>query len=193
MIRDATLLDLIRSGAVRISPLNMNDIQPVSYDVHLGSNALVFQRQATTPIDLLSGPPKMNSVCIPQRHEEPVHLRPGGFLLGEVLENLVLASDVAAILHGKSTLGRIGLFVHVTAGLVDPGWGMDAPDAGHLTVELFNASPRPIRLWAGMPIGQLEFTLLDGPVRRTYGHVDLKSHYALSQRVRGSAGFKEEP
>lgn len=189
MIRDMQLFRLLIEGRVRITPLNFDDVQPVSYDVHLGPHALAFSNKVVTPIDLLDGPPEMEPVSIPMRDQPPEYLPPGGFLLGEVYENLILDADIGVTLHGKSTTGRIGLFVHVTAGLVDPGWGKLAPESGHLTVELFNASPRPIRLWEGMPIGQLEFQILDRPVERPYGDKYLRSHYAVSRGVRGSAGF----
>ncbi|MCL2324395.1 MAG: dCTP deaminase, partial [Actinomycetia bacterium] len=96
---------------------------------------------------------------------------PGQFVLGSTIERIELSDDIVARLEGKSSLGRLGLLIHSTAGYVDPGW------KGRLTLELSNVANLPILLVPGMPIGQISFTQMTTPVDRPYGHVSLNSKY----------------
>ena len=98
-------------------------------------------------------------------------MHPGEFVLARTEEHVVLPDDVVARIEGKSSLGRLGLIVHATAGFVDPGF------AGTLTLEVTNLTRIPIELWPGLPIAQLSFMALDAPAERPYGHPDLGSHY----------------
>lgn len=166
MIPDHELRMLIAIGRVLVKPLYEEAIQPSSLDVHLGEHGQRF-RPSARPIDLSVGVPsyELEFFTIP-RYDDPIDARfnllPGEFIKAEIEEYVSLDAYVGAKLDGKSTLGRVGLFVHVTAGLIDPGWH------GRITVELFNGGPRPVRLWYGMPIGQLEFTVFDTPVANPY-------------------------
>jgi dCTP deaminase len=98
-------------------------------------------------------------------------LQPGEFLLGSTAEGVALSNGLYGTVEGKSSLGRLGLMIHITAGHVDPGW------RGRLTLEFFNAAPRPIRLWAGMRVAQLLVGRLSSPSERSYGDETLGSHY----------------
>ena len=99
-------------------------------------------------------------------------IHPGEFVLGRTEEWVELPDDIVARIEGKSSLGRLGLIVHATAGFVDPGW------KGTLTLEITNLTRVPIVLWPGKPIAQLSFMTLDAPAERPYGHPELGSHYA---------------
>ena len=103
---------------------------------------------------------------------KPFILHPGEFVLGTTLERLTLPDDIVARIEGKSSLGRLGLLIHATAGFVDPGWSN-----GQITLELSNVAPLPIRLWPGMKIAQLSFMRMDAPAERPYGHPELGSKY----------------
>ena len=105
------------------------------------------------------------------RDEESFVIHPGEFVLGRTLEYVELPDDVVARIEGKSSLGRLGLIVHATAGFVDPGF------SGTLTLEITNLTRIPIKLWPGLPIAQLSFMALDRSAERPYGHPDLGSHY----------------
>lgn len=111
-------------------------------------------------------------------------LQPGEFLLGCVAESIRIDSSLCAKVEGKSSLGRLGLFVHVSAGFVDPGW------EGRITMELYNAAPRAIRVWAGMRIGQARFEWLSSPSQRPYGAEGLDSHYQGSECTTQAATVK---
>jgi dCTP deaminase len=105
------------------------------------------------------------------REGEPFILHPGEFVLGQTLERVTLPDDLVARLEGKSSLGRLGLLIHSTAGFVDSGF------SGNLTLELSNVANLPITIYHGMPIGQISFMRMDGPVERPYGAGDNKSKY----------------
>jgi dCTP deaminase len=108
-------------------------------------------------------------VTIP--NDQPFILHPGEFVLGSTLEKISLSNKIVARIEGKSSLGRLGLLIHSTAGFVDPGWN------GNLTLELANVSRLPITLYFGMRIGQISFSFLTSEVDKAYGNKDLKSRY----------------
>src|SRR5687768_14604962 len=103
--------------------------------------------------------------------EEPFILHPGEFVLGQTLEAISLPNDIVARLEGKSSLGRLGLLIHSTAGFVDSGF------SGNLTLELSNVANLPITIYYGMPIGQISFMRMDGPVESAYGSKEMSSKY----------------
>jgi dCTP deaminase len=113
-------------------------------------------------------------------------LQPGEFLLGSTDEAIDLDNGLYGSVEGKSSLGRLGLMIHATAGHVDPGW------VGRITLEFFNAAPRPIRLWAGMRVAQLLVGRLSSPSERSYGDEDLGSHYQDSLGTVQAASVKHE-
>src|SRR5687768_16937544 len=117
--------------------------------------------------------------------EEPFILHPGEFVLGQTLEAISLPDDVVARLEGRSSLGRLGLLIHSTAGYVDPGW------KGNLTLELSNVANLPIALYAGMGIGQISFFAMSGPVERPYGSTGLGSKYQGQTTPTASESFRD--
>lgn len=183
MIPDVVIRRLISDGSIHLVPVSDSNLQPVSYDVHIGKNALIpsIDEGSAPYLDLAVSSPEMIQISIPTRDDpEILTIDPQEFMLVETKEYLELDYDVAAELDGKSTLGRAGLLIHATAGLIDPGW------RGHITCELYNLSRRRIRLWQGMPIGQFVFHRLVVPVDRPYGHNGLNSHYQFAKSVEGS-------
>lgn len=167
---DRTIREELRRGRIVIRPLDESCIQPASVDIHLDRKVLVFRNTRRPFIDIhesMDGLTEMQE--IPE--QEPFILHPGEFVLGSTLEFIGLPDDLVARLEGKSSLGRIGLLIHSTAGYVDPGW------QGHLTLELSNVSRLPITLYYRMKIGQVSFLRLTAPAERLYGAPELGSKY----------------
>ena len=147
VLSDRTIKTLLAEGKIVVEPLGEGCIQPASVDVHLDKHILVFRNSRRPYIDVredLSDLTEMEEIG-----EQPFMLHPGEFVLGSTLETIEIPDDLVARLEGKSSLGRIGLLIHSTAGYVDPGW------KGHLTLELSNVANLPITLYHGMKIGQL--------------------------------------
>ena len=138
--------------------------------LRLGDSFRVFHNHRTSAIDLREPPKDLTEEVVPDPGE-PFVIHPGEFCLGATLEYVSLPGDIVARIEGKSSLGRLGLIVHATAGFCDPGW------RGTLTLELNNLTRVPIKLWAGLPIAQLSFMALDAPAQRPYGSEELGSHY----------------
>lgn len=161
---------MIEDGAITIDPFDPAMIQPASVDLRLGNSFRVFHNHRTSAIDLRD-PPTNLTEQIQVGEDEPFVIHPGEFCLGRTLEYVELPDDVVARIEGKSSLGRLGLIVHATAGFCDPGW------KGTLTLELNNLTRVPIRLYPNLPIAQLSFMTLDAPAERPYGHAELGSHY----------------
>ena len=160
----------IKKGNIVIDPFSPNDVQPASVDLHLTNKILVFNNSSAPYIDLMKEIPNLTSeVTIP--NDQPFILHPGEFVLGSTLEKISLSNKIVARIEGKSSLGRLGLLIHSTAGFVDPGWN------GNLTLELANVSRLPITLYFGMRIGQISFSFLTSEVDKEYGNKDLKSRY----------------
>lgn len=175
MGRDMVLSDRdirveLEAGHIVIDPLDVANIQPASVDVRLGSNFRVFRNSTHTYIDPMSKQPDLTeSIDVPEGGAFILH--PGQFALGTTLERITIPDDVLGKLEGKSTLGRLGLMIHSTAGYVDPGWD------GELTLELSNVATLPIMLHPGMRIGQMSFERMSCPVEHPYGCSELGSHY----------------
>lgn len=170
ILSDRTIKLEIASGRIMIEPLDPNDIQPSSVDLHLGDDFQVFRNSRYPYID-----PAREQVGLTERVgasvEEPFVLHPGEFVLGTTIERIALPEDIVGRLEGKSSLGRLGLLIHSTAGYVDPGWD------GRLTLELSNVANLPIVLSPGMKIGQISFAQMTTVVDRPYGHPELGSKY----------------
>lgn len=145
-------------------------MQPASVDLRLGASFRVFHNHRAAAIDLREPPARLTEL-VEVGDDEPFVIHPGEFVLGRTLEWVRLPDDVVARIEGKSSLGRLGLIVHATAGFVDPGF------EGTLTLEITNLTRIPIILWPGKPIAQLSFMALDRPAERPYGHPELGSHY----------------
>jgi dCTP deaminase len=170
VLSDGTIRRLVDEGRVTIDPWDPAMVQPASVDLRLGDSFRVFHNHLAPAIDL-DKPPAHLTELIEVAPGESFVIHPGEFVLGRTLESVRLPDDVVARIEGKSSLGRLGLIVHATAGFVDPGF------AGTLTLEITNLTRVPIILWPGKPIAQLSFMALDRPAERPYGHPDLGSHY----------------
>jgi dCTP deaminase len=170
VLSDGAILELVQQGRIGIDPWDPELVQPASVDLRLGDSFRVFHNHRASAIDLRSPPENLTEeVVVPE--SEPFVIHPGEFCLGRTLEWIELPDDIVARIEGKSSLGRLGLIVHATAGFCDPGW------RGTLTLELNNLTRVPIRLYPGLPIAQLSFMSLDRPALRPYGSPGLGSHY----------------
>lgn len=160
----------LASGHVVIRPLAENAVQPASVDIRLDRKILVFRNSRVPFVDLRQHTEALTETET-MGDDDPFILHPGEFVLGSTLEHVEIPADLVARLEGKSSLGRIGLLIHSTAGYVDPGW------KGHLTLELSNVSKLPITLYYKMKIGQISFLRLTSPAERLYGSAELGSKY----------------
>jgi dCTP deaminase len=177
---------LVADGHIRIDPWDPGLVQPASVDLRLGDSFRVFHNHRASAIDLRNPPENLTEEVIVGADDAFV-IHPGEFCLGRTLEWVELPDDIVARIEGKSSLGRLGLIVHATAGFCDPGW------KGTLTLELNNLTRIPIRLYPGLPIAQLSFMTLDRPAQRPYGSPGLGSHYqgqraATESRYQGGPG-----
>lgn len=162
LLSDHDIRAELESGRVRLDPYEPAMIQPSSIDVRLDKYFRLFDNHRYAVIDpALEQPELTRLVEVPTG--EPLVLHPGEFVLGSTYEAVTLPDDVAARLEGKSSLGRLGLLTHSTAGFVDPGF------TGHVTLELSNVATLPIQLWPGMKVGQLCFFRLSSPADQPYG------------------------
>ena len=170
VLSDGTIRRLVADGRVVIDPWDPDMVQPASVDLRLGDSFRVFHNHLAPAIDLDRPPEHLTELIVIDPNKSFV-IHPGEFVLGATLERVQLPDDVVARIEGKSSLGRLGLIVHATAGFVDPGF------EGTLTLEITNLTRIPIILWPGKPIAQLSFMALDRPAERPYGHPELGSHY----------------
>jgi dCTP deaminase len=170
VLSDGTIIRLVEEGKLRIDPWDPALVQPASVDLRLGDSFRVFHNHKAEAIDLRDPPTNLTEE-VKVEEGEPFLIHPGEFCLGRTAEWVELPDDIVARIEGKSSLGRLGLIVHATAGFCDPGW------RGTLTLELNNLTRIPIKLYPGILIAQLSFMTLDAPALKPYGHEDLGSHY----------------
>jgi len=170
LLSDRDILSEIDSQRVALDPFDAAMVQPSSVDVRLDRFFRVFENHKYPHIDPAQDQPDLTRLVEPEA-EEPFILHPGEFVLGSTYEVVTLPDDVAARLEGKSSLGRLGLLTHSTAGFIDPGF------SGHVTLELSNVATLPIKLWPGMKIGQLCFFRLSSPSEHPYGSEKYGSRY----------------
>ena len=170
VLSDGTIRRLVEQGRIVIEPWHPELVQPASVDLKLGDTFRVFHNHRTAAIDLREPPTNLTEE-IPVADGEAFVIHPGEFALGRTEEWVELPDDVVARIEGKSSLGRLGLIVHATAGFVDPGF------KGTLTLEITNLTRVPIKLYPGLLIAQLSFMGLDAPAQRPYGSAELGSHY----------------
>lgn len=170
LLSDRDILSYVDSGRVRLEPWDRQMIQPSSVDVHLDRFFRLFNNHRYPVID-----PAADQFELTRLVDVPAHgsfvLHPGEFVLGSTYETVTLADDVAARLEGKSSLGRLGLLTHSTAGFIDPGF------SGHVTLELSNTATLPIILYPGMKVGQLCFFQLSSAADKPYGSGASGSRY----------------
>jgi dCTP deaminase len=170
VLSDRTIRAEIEAGRIQIDPFDPSLVQPSSIDVRVDRRYRVFHNGRYTHIDVRK-PMENLTELVEAGGEEPFILHPGEFVLGQTLEKVTLPDDLVARLEGKSSLGRLGLLIHSTAGFVDSGF------SGNLTLELSNVANLPITIYEGMPIGQISFMRMDGPVERPYGSDTTGSKY----------------
>jgi len=170
LLSDRDIRAQLAAGRVVLDPLDLAMVQPSSIDVRLDKFFRLFDNHRYQVIDPAVEQPELTHLVeVPAG--EPFVLHPGEFVLGSTYEQVTLPDDVAARLEGKSSLGRLGLLTHSTAGFVDPGFG------GHVTLELSNVATLPILLWPGMKVGQLCFFQLSSPAEHPYGSSEYGSRY----------------
>ncbi len=162
VLSDKTLREEIDAGRIVIDPFEEKLIQPSSIDLRVDHSYRVFNNSRYPFIDVKQPMEDLTELVKPS-DEEPFILHPGEFVLGQTLERVTVPDDMVARLEGKSSLGRLGLLIHSTAGFVDAGF------SGNLTLELSNVANLPITIYKGMPIGQLSFMRMDRAVDTAYG------------------------
>ncbi len=170
LLSDRDIKAEIAAGRVAVEPYDPGMIQPSSIDVRLDRWFRVFENHKYPHIDPSTEQPDLTRLLEPEG-DEPFVLHPGEFVLGSTYEVVTLPDDVAGRLEGKSSLGRLGLLTHSTAGFIDPGF------SGHVTLELSNVATLPIMLFPGMKIGQLCLFRLSSPAENPYGSAVYGSRY----------------
>ncbi|MDP9494883.1 MAG: dCTP deaminase [Actinomycetota bacterium] len=167
---DRSIREAIEGGVIVIDPYEPSFVQPSSVDLRVGNGFRVFVNHRYSQIDPRA-PQSDLTQLIEVEAEEPFMLHPGEFVLGSTLERVKLGDDVVARLEGKSSLGRLGLLIHSTAGFIDPGF------EGHITLELSNVATLPIAIYPGMKIGQVSFYQMTTAADFPYGSPELGSKY----------------
>ncbi len=183
ILSDKDIKKALADGKIKIDPLFPNSIQPASVDVHLGADFLVFKNTDNVCIDLKEPiDSMMDPLTIDENRQFILH--PGEFALGMTYETVGVPHDMVLQLNGKSSLGRVGLIVHATAGYVDPG------NTLKITLELHNLANLPIKLYYKMPIAQVAFVKLSSQVDIPYGKDALGSKYFGSVKPVASQYYK---
>src|SRR6266571_3770422 len=170
ILSDRDIRAHIESGRITIDPFDPACVQPSSVDLHVDSEFRVFANSRYPYIDVKQEMPDLTEL-VEVKPDEPFILHPGEFVLGSTLERVALPNDLVARLEGKSSLGRLGLLIHSTAGFIDPGWD------GHVTLELSNVANLPITLYPGMKIGQISFLRMTTAADLPYGSKGVGSKY----------------
>jgi dCTP deaminase len=170
VLSDGAIRRLLEAGRIGIDPYDASLLQPSSLDVRVDRLFRVFRNSRYPFIDVKAEQDELTEL-VEVTGDEAFILHPGEFVLGSTLERVTLPDDLVARLEGKSSLGRLGLLIHSTAGFIDPGWD------GHVTLELSNVANLPITIYPEMKIGQLSFVQLSEPAERPYGAGGLGSKY----------------
>ena len=181
ILSDKTIKERIKTGEIVIEPFSEEFLQPASYDLHLDNQVLIFDKEKYGLIDV-----KQPSDALMKRIEigdDGYIIHPGDFVLANVKEITGVDNRHVGRLEGKSSLGRLGLVIHVTAGFLDPGNKL------RMTLEMVNLSGLPIKIYKDMKIAQLAFEELDCPCDRPYGSKELRSKYKGDMTVMGSKMF----
>jgi len=182
LLSDRDLLIEIDNKRVAVEPFDVEMIQPSSIDVRLDRMFRIFENHKYPHIDPSIEQADLTRLIEPEG-DDPFILHPGEFVLGSTLEVVSLPDDLAGRLEGKSSLGRLGLLTHSTAGFIDPGF------SGHITLELSNVATLPIKLFPGMKIGQLCLIRLSSPADHPYGSDKYGSRYQGQRGPTASRSF----
>ncbi|TJY69790.1 dCTP deaminase [Arthrobacter sp. CAU 1506] len=183
LISDRDIRAELDSERIILDPFQPDMIQPSSVDVRLDRFFRLFDNHKYAHIDPQLEQPELTRL-VEVDPEEPLILHPGEFVLGSTYETVTLPDDIAARLEGKSSLGRLGLLTHSTAGFIDPGF------SGHVTLELSNMATLPIKLWPGSKIGQLCFFRLSSPAEHPYGSGEYGNRYQGQRGPTASRSFQ---
>ncbi len=170
VLSDRSIKEALAQGSIIIEPLGDGCIQPSSVDLHIDQYFRIFRNHSYRVIDVRE-PMEDLTELVDMGPDEPILLHPGEFMLGSTLERVAVPDNMVARLEGKSSLGRLGLVIHSTAGFIDAGWD------GHITLELANLANLPMTLYPGMKIGQISFFEMTTPAERPYGSAGLGSKY----------------
>ena len=170
ILSDRSIRDELAAGRIVIDPLDESCIQPSSVDLHIDRYFRVFRNHTMGYIDVKQDMEELTEL-VEIKDDDVFILHPGEFVLGSTAERVALPDDLVARLEGKSSLGRLGLLIHSTAGFVDAGWD------GHLTLELSNVANLPITLYPGMKIGQISFLRMTTAADQPYGSKGVGSKY----------------
>jgi dCTP deaminase len=170
ILSDRTIREELEAGRIEIDPLGEGCVQPSSVDLHVDCYFRVFRNHSARVIDVKQNQEDLTDL-VEIGEDEAFVLHPGEFVLGSTAERVHLPDDLVARLEGKSSLGRLGLLIHSTAGFVDAGWN------GHLTLELSNVATLPITIYPGMKIGQISFLRMTTAADSPYGSARAGSKY----------------
>jgi dCTP deaminase len=170
ILSDISIAEQLQSGDIVIEPLGANAMQPSSVDLRVDRYFRVFRNDTTPYIDPKQAQEDLTEL-VEVDGDDAFILHPGEFVLGSTLERVALGPELVARLEGKSSLGRLGLLIHSTAGFVDAGWD------GHLTLELSNVANLPIAIYPGMKIGQISFLRMTSAAAAPYGSSAARSKY----------------
>jgi dCTP deaminase len=181
-LSDRSIREQIEQGRLKVEPYDPSLVQPASIDMRLDRFFLVQKSHQLTHIDPYEENSSMTWEAVDPG--KPFVLHPNEFVLGSTYERIELPDDMIARVEGKSSLGRLGLWVHITAGFIDPGF------KGNITLELANAMSVPILLWPGMNVAQMSLTWLDRPAEHPYGHGKLDSKYAKQRGPTASRYYR---
>ncbi len=179
ILSDRSIREAVSSGWIVIEPFDDDCVQPSSVDLHLDQRFLVFRNHTRALIDVKEDLTDLTEL-VEVNTEDPFILHPGEFVLGSTMERVVVPNELVARLEGKSSLGRLGLLIHSTAGYVDAGWD------GQLTLELSNVASLPITLYPHMKIGQISFMQMTTEAENPYGTGPLGSKYRGQEGPRPS-------
>jgi len=183
VLSDATIARGLAEGRIEIDPYDPSLLQPSSVDVRVDRFFRVFHNNRYPYIDVKVEQAELTEL-VEVDGDHPFVLHPGEFVLGSTLERIRLPDDLVARLEGKSSLGRLGLLIHSTAGFIDPGWD------GHVTLELSNVANLPTTLYPGMKIGQISFMQMSEPAATPYGASSIGSKYKGQKGPTPSRYFK---
>ncbi|MEX2274951.1 MAG: dCTP deaminase [Actinomycetota bacterium] len=184
ILSDRTIREELAAGRIVVDPFDDACVQPSSIDLHVDAQFRVFANSRYAYIDVQREMPDLTEL-VEVEQGEPFILHPGEFVLGSTAERVALPDDLVARLEGKSSLGRLGLLIHSTAGYVDPGWD------GYLTLELSNVANLPITIYPGMKIGQISFFQLTTAAESPYGSSAAGSKYQGQRGPTPSRFFKD--
>ncbi|HCV36534.1 MAG: dCTP deaminase [Acidimicrobiales bacterium] len=179
ILSDRSIREAVAASRIVIEPYDDSCVQPSSVDLHLDHRFLVFRNHTRGLIDVRQDLSDLTEM-VEGSDDDPFILHPGEFVLGSTSERVAVPDDLVARLEGKSSLGRLGLLIHSTAGYVDAGWD------GQLTLELSNVASLPITLYPGMKIGQISFMQMTTVADRPYGDSELGSKYRGQEGPRAS-------